>query len=411
MAEPTVSRDEAVSLLVDVSDIARLAQCDAGGCGVVYPSEMKRFAAIAVAGLALTACGSSGHVTYGSPPLKLVPPSPISLRFSISSNRAFARRDVQQLIRNVVLPRSARRVPAVPQSAPAWFREELSHNGPGTAFAHRTWIVDEPLVTVVRYFRTHARPRPRPVRGFNDSPNRIGSRPNDNWQFAPVPGRSSNRWLNVAMLALPSGATVVTAQAGDEWIQPPPRSAELPGTVRRVDITSRYGANRPSVRVHVRDRNGVGSVVAWMNGLGVSPRVFCAGQVFGEPVITLTFRDGHGAVVARATIGNSPSEHCGALSLTVNGRKAPPLITGDLLLRVQQHLNLDLSPPKPGDVASCLRQRHWTVSTVDRRLTAQKKGRSVRLTFLLTGKVSGSRRPEPEVARCLRESPRFVYLG
>ncbi len=374
---------------------------------------MKRsLVAVIAAAALLTACGSSSHVIQSDGPrLKLVPPSPISLRFSSASNRDFARRDAQELIHIVVVPQSARHVTEVPKSAPGWFREELSHNFRGAAVAHRTWVVDEPLKTVVRYVRTHTRPLPRPETGFGKSTSRIGSRPTDNYMFRPIPGRSSARWLNVAMLPLPSGATVVTAQAGDDWIQPPSARAELPGTVRRIDITSRHSAEPPRVRVHVRDRYDVGSVVAWMNGLGVSPRVFCAGELIGEPTTTLTFRDARGAVIARATVGNGLSDHCGALSVVVHGRKAPPLITGDLLLRIQQHLNLDLTPPKPNDVATCLRQRHWTVSTATRGLTARRKGVSLTLTFHLTGKVTSSRHSPPAVARCLRESPHFMYYG
>ena len=373
---------------------------------------MKRFAAIAVLGLALTACGSSGHVYSQGPGPHLVPPSPIAFRFSAGSNREFARRDVQKLIRDVVVPPSARRVPEVPKSAPSWFRGELSHDFRGTAFAHRVWVVDAPLKDVVRYVRMHARPRPRPaMNGFHRPTDRIGSRPSDYYEFRPVPGRTENRWLNVAMLALPSGGTVVTAQAGDQWINPPPASAEVPGTVRRIDVTSRYGSNAPRVRVHIRNRYDVGSVVSWLNGLGVAPHVFCLGGQFGEPTVTLTFRDAHGAVIARATIGNSPLDHCGALSLTVKGRKAPPLTADDLLLRVQQHLSLDLAPPTPSDVASCLRQGHWTVSTGNRRLTAHKNGSRVTLTFHLTGNVTGRRHSPPAVARCLRESPHIGYLG
>src|SRR5205823_1723998 len=111
----------------------------------------------------LSACGSSVQVIPSPPvPFNVLPPSSTALRFSAASNRAFARRDVQQLILHVVLPRSARRVRAVPKSAPRWFRDELSGHFPCTEIAYRAWIVDAPLKDVVRYFRTHTRPRPRP---------------------------------------------------------------------------------------------------------------------------------------------------------------------------------------------------------------------------------------------------------
>ncbi len=369
---------------------------------------MKRFAAIAVLGLALTACGSSGHVQpIGSRPLTLVPPSPISLRFSTSSNRAFARRDVQKLIRNVVLPRSARRVKKVPTSAPSWFRHELSQSDSGTAFAHRTWVVDAPLVDVARYFRSYTHPRPRPMASVTYSTTLISPGLRNDWQFPPVPGRALTRWLDVDMLRLPSGATVVTAQAGDEWIQPPPTRAELPGTVRRIDITSRYDRERPGVRLHVRDRYDVASVVSWMNGLGVSPRVFCFGGGFGEPTVTLTFHSASGAVVARGTLGQL-SDSCGSLSLVVKGRKAPPLHPGDLLARIQELLHADLTPPRPRDVSRCLRARGWNVRRTGDDLVVRKDGRRSTLTFLATGKVTTTGAQDPAISRCIRSSPVFV---
>ena len=373
---------------------------------------MKRFLlpVLAVAAL-LAACGSSGHkaVVSGRPIARLVP-SPTSLRFSAASNREFARHDAETLLRIVVVPHAARQVAAVPKSAPAWFRQELSHGLSGAAVVHRTWVVDEPLKDVVRFVRTHARSRPRPESPLNRSTSRIGSRPDDSYLFAPVPGRTSSRWLNVAMLALPSGATVITAQAGNSWIKPPPRSAELPRTVRRIEITSRYYHRRPSVLLHVRDRYDVGSIVAWVNGLGMAPHVVCFDEGFGGvfpygPVVTLTFRNAEGKVLARATLDRG----CNPFSLAVDGQKAQLLFVGDLLVRIQRRLNADLAPPLPSDVASCLRGRGWRVRRVADVLTARKGAHPTTITFHATGKVTTAGPSRPEIARCLRSSPRFVY--
>lgn len=379
---------------------------------------VKRCLGLLAACLVVSACGSSARVVSSRPFVlahRIPPPPPTALRFSAASNRAFARRDVEKLIRIVVLPASARRVPQVPASAPAWFRQELSGSFPGVEAAHRTWVVDSPLKDVVRYFRTHARARPRPEVAFRKpATNRIGSRPHDDWQFHPVPGRSSNRWLNVAMLALPSGRTVVTAQAGDEWIHPPPRSAEIPGTVRRIDITSRYEKDAPRVRLHVRSRYLVGAIVSWMNGLGVIyPRnVFCLGEHIGEPTITLTFRDVQGTAVARGVLpGDGRYGPCNPFALTVNGKRTPRLAIGDLLRRIEQRLNADFSPPVPGDVSSCLRSRGWQVRAVTRGLDVQKNDRQSSITFPPTGKAAITGPRDPAISRCLRSSPHIGYLG
>lgn len=319
---------------------------------------------------------------------------------------------MQELIRNVVLPRSARRVAVEPRSAPNWFRTELPAHFPGSVIARRIWVVAAPLKAVVRYLRTQARPRPRAVAGFPKSATRIGSRPFDHWEFRPVPGRSASRWVNVAMLALPSGATVVTAQAGDSWIHPPPASAEIPGTVQRIDITSRYGTAAPSVTLHVRNRDRVRSLVAWINGLGVTQgHFFCAGASFGEPVTTLTFRDARGKPVARGVVDSNGTSGCRPFSLTVNGRRTPPLTIGDLIPRVEHLLNADFSPPLARDVTSCLRRLGWKVQTTTAGLTVWKNGPSRTLTFHLTGTVTRTGPPSRAIHRCLRSSPHVVYLG
>ncbi|HEY2354629.1 MAG TPA: hypothetical protein VGH79_07020 [Gaiellaceae bacterium] len=363
----------------------------------------------------LSACGSSLR-GISSPPLilKPVPPSPTALRFSTASNRAFARRDAEKLIRIAVVPPTARRVAAVPDSAPAWFRSEWSHHGfPGAAIVRRAWVIHEPLRDVVRFVRTHVPPRPRPEAPFRRplSTHRIGSRPTDDYLFPPIPGRSSSRWANVTMLALPHGGTVISAQAGDTWIKPPPRSAEIPRTVRRIDITSRYYQRRPSVRVHVRDRYDVGSIVSWMNGLGVSPNYICFDGYFGRPTVTLTFRNAAGNVLARASEGGSAGGPCGSLSLTVKGRKVRPLLVGDLLRMIDQHLNVDLAPPLPSTVAMCLDGDGWHVRRVAHGLLARKKAQSTTITFHSTGNVTTTGPPHPAITRCLRSRPSFVNYG
>ena len=109
---------------------------------------MKRFVLPVLAAAALlTACGSSGHKVgvSGRPIARVVLPSPTSLRFSEASNRELARRDAEKLIRIVVVPHAARQVAAVPNSAPSWFRVELSASPRGAAVEHRIWVIDKAL--------------------------------------------------------------------------------------------------------------------------------------------------------------------------------------------------------------------------------------------------------------------------
>jgi hypothetical protein len=382
---------------------------------------------VLAAALVLSACASSHPVvTIGGPRIpritRVVPPSPTSLRFSRAANREFARHDAQTLLRTVVLPRSARQVAEVPKSAPSWYRREYSGHFPGAIIVRRIWVVHEPLKQVVRFVRGHARPRPQPLLPYGKPTGRIGSRPTDNYLFHPVPGRSWSRWLNIAMLRLPGGATVVTAQAGDAWIRTPPRSAELPAAVKQIDIRSAYARQRPSVLVHVRNPYEVASIVASVNGLGVAPSIVCATTFVsrfgrGGPTVRLTFRAASGRVIARATAFAAAAGPCSPLSLTVNGKKAPPLIGPDLFRTIEQHLNVDLAPPTPASVAVCLRARGWKVQKVlhggfsalgvpaPAELRAAHDGHHWLITFHATGKVTTSKPQQTTIARCLRTGP------
>lgn len=235
--------------------------------------HVRRLTILLAAALLLSACGGSAHRIFvnGPRPVRLTPPSPTALRFSTASNRRFAHEDVRSLIRILELPPAARLLAKVPRSAPLRFRNELTRPRflPGFAVTHRIWVVREPLARVVRFVQTHAHPRPRPLARFRGMNNGVRLRPIGSYQFPPVPGRSWERWLNADMIALPGGRTVVIAQTGDAWIHTSP-SVLLPRAVKRIDVVSRTGNQRPNVLVHVRRPYEVGSIVALMNGLGLA---------------------------------------------------------------------------------------------------------------------------------------------
>jgi hypothetical protein len=384
--------------------------------------------------LVLSACaGSSRHIVLDGPSFRvhLHPPSPAALRFPTASNRRFAYADVQRLIRILVLPLRSRLVAKVPRSAPLRFRHVIGMRFvPGFAVTHRIWIVHQPLERVVRFVRAHAHPRPRPEAHFRGKNNGVRLRPVGSYAFPPVPGRSWQRWLNVDMVALSGGGTVVIAQAGDAWIHTSPRSALLPTAVKRIDVLSRNGSSRPNVLVHVREPYDVGSIVSLVNGLGLAnaEHIMCADDFFGGPTVTLRFRAANGKVLARATVadilGGGYSGPCNPLQLTLRGRTAPPLIGADLLLQIQRLLTIVLAPPTPHEVSACLLRRHgWKVRSVahnqmvDRvqhfppELTASKSGTRWTIIFHYSGKVTFDKKGPRALERCVRTGPRYVIYG
>jgi hypothetical protein len=371
--------------------------------------------------LLCSACGGSKHyVVIGGPAfVRLTPPPPTALRFSTASNRRFAHEDVQRLMRILVLPRGARLVAKVPSSVPSRFRSELTGTPflRGVAVTHRIWVVHQPLDQVVRFVQAHAHPRPRPLAHYRGTNNGVRLRAVGSYQFQPVPGRSWERWLNADMIALSGGGTAVIAQTGDGWNHTPQR-ALLPTAVKRIDVVSRIGNGTPNVLVHVRKRYEVGSIVALVNGLGLSDAVHiaCAWDFVGGPSVTLRFRAANGKLLARATIpdtsGAGISGPCNPLQLTVHSRKAPPLIGADLLLRIHQLLGIDLDPPLPRAVSACLQRRHgWKVEsgTAGREhsppeLTAANGGRRWTITFHYSGKVTLDKAGPRGLEHCLRMS-------
>lgn len=376
-----------------------------------------------VACLVVSACGSSGRpVRTDHPrPLRLVPPSPTAFRFSTKSNRDFARENVREILRIVVLPSSARALTKAPPGAPRWIRNQLAQ--PGTSASHGMvqargiWLVPERLGQVMRFVRSHARPRPRPLVPFRLNSGEIGSRTSGDYLFPPVPGRSSSRELFLTLTPGRGGSTIVFAQAQETWNHASPRYAVLPSRVKRIDITSGYGGQPRSVLVHVRSPFEVGSILAWTNGLGLATNVICFGYMGGGPAVTLTFRSASGKVLARAQVSNVDgsgfSGACNPLVLTIGSRTPVRLIGADLLLRLQRMLGIDLAPASPSVVSSCLRRGGWVVHTHHGppvQVVARHRGRRWTITFPLTGKVTTNGPPAPALARCLR-TPSFARYG
>jgi hypothetical protein len=223
------------------------------------------------------------------------------------------------------------------------------------------------------------------------------------------------------MIALAGGGTAVIAQAGDAWVHPSPRSALLPAGVKRIDIVSRTGSRRPNVLVHVRRPYEVGWIAALVNGLSRidPPRVACLAVLYGGPTVTLRFRDANGKVLARSRVfdalGSGRSGPCNPLQTTVRGRRTPPLIGADLLVRIQRLLGLDLAPPLPREVSGCLLRRHgWKVESVQRsprELMAKKNGRRWTITFHSTGKVTLDKAGPRALERCLHAGSRYLIRG
>ena len=382
---------------------------------------MKRSLGLVAACLVLSACGSAVPLSNPGGPLERVPPSPVAFHFPTASNRAFARRDVQKVLHIVVLPSSARALTKAPAGAPRWLRDQFAHPrgaSPGVAEARGVWLVREPLAQVMRFIRSHAKATPHmeiayPL--YARGAEKIGSRPEGDFVFAPVPGRSWSRYLSFGVTPLHHGSTIVSVDAQESWTRALPRTAVLTSRVKRIDITSRYGNGPKAVLVHVRSPFAVGSIVSWANGLSDGPVSVCFGYFGTGPLVTLTFRSATGRVLARAHV-NAPyvlplSGPCNPLSLTIGNRPPVELIGSDLLVRIERLLGIDVAPVSPSLVASCLRHKGWTVRMTygpPPRIVARYRGRTWTISFPASGKVATHPASTRVLADCLR-APQFSY--
>ena len=245
-----------------------------------------------------------------------------------ADNRLAASHDAGRLLSRVVLPPGAQRLREPP---PGVRRVPFQlPMGAKRVDRYRFWRVAEPLGSVRRFERTH---RPR---GSQRSGSGYASGGTVFSAYPPQPGRTSDRWLAVTLVALPDGSTGVKADAQEIWIVPRPSTEVIPAGVREIDVRS------PGLLLRVSDRAKVTRIIRWFDRLPtVQPGIFHCPMLVQGPTIHLVFHDAAG-VLARASfaadsVGHSlVSTPCTPISFSIRGHRQTPLVGGRFLLRVQR---------------------------------------------------------------------------
>jgi hypothetical protein len=238
-----------------------------------------------------------------------------------ASHRAAARADAAVLLSRLRLP------PGSSASAvePAGDGGQLARPAVGPAATpnvvdrHAWWRVPGAPAAVLAYLGAHP---PAGARRFLSGPGVAG------FDWRPRRGVLSRRWVIVHAVALPGGSTGVRADAQVVWITPRPARERIPADERRLRITTA----RRSLVVTAPSR--IRQAIRLLNALPAAQpgAVNCPADL--GVTVRLAFRP-HRAVAVVDPSG------CGTVTLTLRGRRQPPLAGGrELVPRLARALHL-----------------------------------------------------------------------
>jgi hypothetical protein len=229
-----------------------------------------------------------------------------------ANNRAAARADAAALLTRLQLPAGA----SASTVEPAGDGGQLARPAVGPAATpnvvdrHGWWRVPGGPAAVLAYVAAHP---PAGAHRFLSGPGVAG--------FAWRPRRRvlNQRWLIVHAVALADGSTGVRADAQVVWVTPRPAHERIPAGERRLRVT----VGRHSLLV--TSRSQIRQVVRLLNALPAAQpgAVNCPADMGIR--VRLAFRP-RPAVAVVDTTG------CGGVTLTLHGRRQPPLAGGRELI-------------------------------------------------------------------------------
>jgi hypothetical protein len=256
-----------------------------------------------------------------------------------ASNRLPARRDATRLLQRVVLPAGARRLTEAPGGAGGLLAQPPSAPGtPQLVDRHGLWRVRASFGSVVAFEKAHA-PHGSTLDGWSSASGpHYPSNQGLQFTFAAVAGKLSSRELEVETVALRSGWTAIRVDAQDVWVVTRPRSEVVPAGVHAIDIGSHQ----------VTGGAKVARIIRWFDALPIAqPGVglYCALIRSDSPTVRISFLDGNGDVLARASLLDAfhgVSSPCNPIRFSIHGHTQTPLVGGRFLLRVERLLRIRL---------------------------------------------------------------------
>lgn len=252
-----------------------------------------------------------------------------------SRNKIAATDDALVLLGRLVLPADAARS----GSEPAGDGGTLAHPFSGPPITpnaiddHAWWVLPEPPAFVLQYIQAHPPSGGRPAFSGTGTTGVAGQPTATGVGFAwpPIRGALSTRSLLVEVVALADGSTGVRADSQVVWITPRPAAERVPNGARRLVVTVTRSGRIIQGPLTITSPAAVRRVVALLNALpAAQPGVTSCPADFGSAIrLDLYTRAGAGPL-AVATVDPSG---CGAVTLTLGGRREPPLAGGFALAR------------------------------------------------------------------------------
>ncbi len=276
-------------------------------------------ACLACAGLLAAGCGQEHAAPRGAGA-----GASSAARASLASSgtpEQRARADAKAMLADFAVPPGATRLaekPALPSGSPGMGIVSTTQ-----ADATGYWRVTGNAQSLLAWERAHI------SKSFSAQNVIIGPPSWDTVYSLPaVPGVLSDRELNVQVYDVGGGQTVIMAAAMAAWEPPRPAGEVIPGGVRAVTVSDGTGPGMAFKPVTITSPVLVRRLVALVNGLPVSTLAQGVPCPSGAG-LTLTFYDLAGATGKPAATATGPVG-CGAVELTLNGKKQPDLAPADV---------------------------------------------------------------------------------
>jgi hypothetical protein len=239
-----------------------------------------------------------------------------------AKRKALAEAEAGSLLATIALPAGASRSAGEPAGAGGQLASGAVRRDLGDLVDRPAWwVVPGAPSTVMSYIQSHE-PNVRPFSSRFPVTLESGAL-YDRLQLTEGVGAIGERWLILAAVALPGGATAMRADAQVLWLRP--RDAIPPGIrLIRISASIRRGTHPTAKSLTVRTPRRVSAVLALVNSLDpVRPTllVHSCPAPFGSVRIAFYVRGPRPRARLAASIGG-----CGGVQLAIEGKPAQPAL-------------------------------------------------------------------------------------
>ncbi|HUA48513.1 MAG TPA: hypothetical protein VMA77_24960 [Solirubrobacteraceae bacterium] len=301
--------------------------------------------AVALLAAVIAGCGTVAQAASPTTPRHAV------IR-SARGNAQAARTDAASLLASLSLPPGAVRQAGEPSGDDGTLAQPAS-GPPATPNAvddHVWWVVPGTTQEVLQYVESRAPPGAQPgLSGTSSGPGKP-TVVTTGFQWPPIPGELSLRWLLVAAVQLRDGSTAVRADSEVVWITPRPRAERIPTGARRIVVATTRGGTLIQGPITIKSRARLAKVISLVNALpAFQPGVHSCPADFGWLIRLAFYRTVTGPDSSPLAVAAADPGGCGVVQLWLGGRREPALAGGYALIKrlsAALHFRLESGPPQ-----------------------------------------------------------------